>query len=320
MNKKIVIAECCQNHNGDLRILKDMIWSAADADADYVKIQTIFADDLSFRKRFEEGCEEKGVRKSIKRPFKPEYERLKKLELDRDAHRWFIEECGKARVKPLTTVFSRGRVREVAKLGWKDIKIASYDCASFPLLEDVKMDFEHLFISTGATFDRELELAARILAGKSFSFLHCVTVYPTPLSELHLARMEFLRRFTPSVGFSDHTLTKRDGIRASAVALHLGADVVERHFTILNPESTKDGAVSMGPEELKILCNLAHGSPEDLEEWVKANVGEFGEMIGQGTRDLSHEELLNRDYYRGRFATHQPGGKVVYNFDEEGFD
>ena len=83
--------------------------------------------------------------------------------------------------------------------------------------------------------------AAKTLSGHSVSFLHCVTIYPTPLRELNLARMNYLRKFTNEVGFSDHTLVERDGTKASVVAISLGARVVERHFTVLDRSLTKDG-------------------------------------------------------------------------------
>ena len=51
----IIIAECCQNHNGNQETLKRMIHEAADSGADYVKIQAIRSKDLSFRERFEKG-------------------------------------------------------------------------------------------------------------------------------------------------------------------------------------------------------------------------------------------------------------------------
>jgi sialic acid synthase SpsE len=314
--KKAIIAECCQNHNGNLEILKDMVWAAAEAGADYVKIQDINSNELTKRERFEQGIVEAGIKKAIKRPYQPEYERLKKLDLDEKVYSWFIDECKRAGVYPLTTVFTRGNVEQFAKFGWKFIKIASYDCASIPLLRDVKGRFDHIFVSTGATFDYEIEEAAKTLSDTSFSFLHCVTIYPTPLSELHLSRMEFLRCFTPSVGFSDHSLTERDGIKASVVALYLGADVIERHFTILKPWETKDGPVSITPDQLKALSVLAHAKPEIQKDWIDENVGDFSMMIGQKHRELSREELLNRDYYRGRFATHVPGGEVIYNWED----
>ena len=312
----IVIAECCQNHNGDKNILQEMIWSAAEAGADFAKIQFIYADDLVYRERFEEGSTQDNIVKVIKRPYKPEYDRLKKLEIPTEDFEWFIAECRRANIQPLTTVFTRRGVREAARLGWKEVKLASYDCASYPLLRELKAHFTHLFVSTGATYDDEITKAAEILKGSSFSFLHCVTIYPTPLDQLHLSRMEYLRRYTASVGFSDHTLVARDGIKASSVALHLGADVIERHFTVLPPEKTKDGPVSINAAQLKTLCDLAHGTADDRKTYVSEHVGDFSAMIGVPRRELSPAELLNRDYYRGRFGTHRKDGTVVNNWED----
>jgi sialic acid synthase SpsE len=311
-----VIAEFCQNHNGDRSILKEMLHAAAIAGADYAKIQTIFADDVAYRERFEDGLVVNGLTKVIKRPYQPEYERMKRLELAYEWYQWFAEEATRLGMKPLTTVFSRCRVEEVAAFGWDAVKVASYDCASIPLLEDLKSHFKQLFVSTGATYDEEIAEAAKTLRGISYSFLHCVTIYPTPLEELHLARMDYLRQYTSSVGWSDHTLVRRDGIKASAVALHLGADVVERHFTVLAEDETKDGPVSVNPEQLKTLCDLAHGTAQQREDYVREYIGNYSHMLGKAQRFLSDVELLNRDYYRGRFASHRSDGSTVYNWEE----
>ena len=87
-----VIAELCQNHNGDLKILDEMVAAAAEAKkANYVKIQSMRSSDLTFRKRFEKGLIEGGRIRVIKRPYKTEYNRLKKLDLSDKQHYHFIE-------------------------------------------------------------------------------------------------------------------------------------------------------------------------------------------------------------------------------------
>ncbi|KON26827.1 general stress protein [miscellaneous Crenarchaeota group archaeon SMTZ-80] len=311
----IIIAECCQNHKGDLKILKDMIWAAAEAGADYAKVQSILADDLTFRERFEEGVVENGVRKAIKRPYQLEYERLKPMNLDDNAFRWFIEECKKARIKPLTTVFTRSRIPFLSSLDWQEIKVASYDCASFPMIRELKEHFRHLFISTGAVFDADVRATASILNGNSFTFLHCVTIYPTPLDDLNLARIDWLRQFTPSVGFSDHTSVARDGLKASIGALYFGADLVERHFTILPTEETKDGPISINPDQLKELVEFSKIPAEEIKDYINKHVPEYDKMVGVPNRALTGVELLNRDYYRGRFAS-KTGDRMVYNWGE----
>lgn len=310
-----IIAEFCQNHLGDRNILKDMIWAASEAGADYAKIQSMKSDELTFREKFEEGIIENGVVKAIKRPYKAEYERLKKLDLSEEDHYFFIDECKKAGIKPLTTVFTRAEIKFLSKLPLKEIKVPSYDCASFKMIEELKEKFEHLIISTGATYDWEIEKTAEILKDKKFTFLHCITIYPTPLDKLNLNRMNYLRRFTPFVGFSDHTLTERDGIKASIVALSLAADYIERHFTILPKEKTKDGPVSIDYSLLKELVNFSKMGLENLKEYVKKEIPQAKEMLGKEKVELSHQEILNRDYYRGRFAS-KVQGKIIYNWED----
>ena len=313
-----IIAELCQNHKGDINILKRMVWEAAEAGATYSKIQSIFADDLTKRDRFEEGVKEGDFLKVIKRQYGPEYGRLKPMDLGRRAHEIFLDECQAAGINPLTTIFARNRIPFVHGLGFKEVKVASYDCASFPMIRELRERFQHLYISSGATYDHEVETTAKILSGHNFSLLHCITIYPTPLMELNLARMSYLRKFTSEVGFSDHTLVERDGLKGSAAAIYLGAQVIERHFTILDRSLTKDGPVSIDPKQLKQLVEISKMSKEELEDYIKKNVHDFQQMIGSEKRVLSHAELLNRDYYRGRFAS-KVNGEVVYNWEEKKF-
>jgi len=317
---RTIIAEFCQNHKGDLNLLKEMVWAAAEAGAAYAKVQSMLADELTYRERFELGAWEGERMLAIQRPYQPEYDRLKPMDLSDEAHFLFGEECKKAGIKPLTTLFTRARLPFVANLGWDAVKVASYDCASYPLIRELRAEvekgsFKHLFISTGATYDEEIATTADILEGTSYSFLHAVTIYPTPLAELHLGRMRFLQKFTPSVGLSDHTLVERDGIQASIVAMCLGADVIERHFTLLGKDETKDGPVSIRPEELKALVQFSRLDSDELQEYVEREIPAWVQMVGLEQRLLSPVEELNRDYYRGRFAS-RVNDEVVYNWED----
>jgi N,N'-diacetyllegionaminate synthase len=316
LKKPVIIAEFCQNHKGDRNILKEMIWEAAGAGATYAKIQSMLADDLTFRERFETGTWQGDRQVTIKRPYQAEYERLKPMDMIDADHIWFSEECRRAGILPLTTVFSRSRIPFIASLGWEAVKIASYDCASLPMLREVKGYFKHLFVSTGATYDSEIQQAAGLLCDGSFSFLHAVTIYPTPLDEFHLSRMDFLRQFTASVGLSDHSLVARDGIKASQVALSLGAKVIERHFSILPADATKDGPVSIDPKLLKQLVDFSLLGNEQQVEYVRREIPGYEQTLGMKTRDLSETEERNRDYYRGRFAS-RVGKEIVYNWEDK---
>lgn len=315
----LLIAEFCQNHNGDFDTLRRMIDAAAEGGATHGKIQTIFADDVSFRPEFETGeTAPDGRTLTIKRPCQAEMDRLRPLELSYEQHRKFGDACNSAGIAPLTTAFNLSTVPFIRELGWKAIKIASYDCGSLPLIQAVADNFSEVIVSTGATYDEEIAAAAAALneRKKSFSLLHCVTIYPTPLNEMNLARMEYLRQFTPSVGLSDHSLVARDGVKAALAAIHLGASVIERHFTILPPEASRDGKVSVTKEHLRQINDFAGLSKADQAQYLKENVPEFASMIGAARRELSHDELLNRAYYRGRFSN-KIAGRQIFNWERD---
>lgn len=315
-----IIVEVCQNHLGSRSMLGEMIAAAAEAGADYVKMQTIFSEDLTHRERFDEGTTgPDGNILTMKRPYAAEKERLSSLDLTEEDHLFFIEQCKKFNVTPFTTVFARGRIPFVASLPWpqKVVKVASYDCASAPLLSELCDRFDHLIISTGATYDEEIAAAAAIVRGrkKKLTLLHCVTSYPNTPGMCNLKRMAWLRSFTDSVGWSDHTLVERDGIDAAKAAIALGADFVERHFTILEKDQTKDGPVSITPALLRDLKSFTKLPEAEQMENAKA-MKNFETMLGMEQRDMTDVELLNRDYYRGRFATHA-GNEWIYNWEEK---
>lgn len=317
-----IIVEICQNHNGDRQILKEMIHSAKENGADVVKGQIIFSEDLTNRERFNEGQEEhNGVKKTIKRPYQAELERMKTLDLSEDDYKFFVEESNRIGITPMLTVFSRKRIPLAAGLpyqGEKMVKVASYDCASNEMVSELANNFDNIVISTGATFDDEIKKTADTLKArdKKFSFLHCVTNYPNTLAMANLARLDWLRQFTSSAGWSDHTLVARDGLKASKVALMLGADYIERHFTILPADKTKDGPVSITPAMLKELSSFAKLSKDEQKKIVEKEIPEWRDTIGLASREMTHTEMLNRDYYRGRFAS-LVNNEWVYNWEDK---
>ena len=98
-----MIAELCQNHNGDVGIIKEMVAAAAEAGADYAKIQTIHSSQLTHRERFDYGLIEGGKTKVIRRPYDQEFKRLKTLDIDDEAVNG-LEACKDYKIKPMTTI------------------------------------------------------------------------------------------------------------------------------------------------------------------------------------------------------------------------
>lgn len=318
-----IIAELCQNHNGDFSIVRKMLIAAASAGATHAKIQHIYSRNLVYRPIFENGFTENGVTRAIKRPWVPEHKRLSSLELDDYECLTFVELCESLGMVPMTTCFTRGDADRIHSQGFRSVKVASYDCASFPMLRELAQRFDHIYVSTGATFDEEVKHAALQLSqgAAKFSMLHCVTQYPTPLELTNLNRILWLRQFATEVGFSDHSLVERDKLCVSKVALWLGADIIERHFTVLSASETRDGPVSITVEQLCELSRFARLSREDQLAELEAEYPDWRIATNSVGTGMTDSEMLNRDYYRGRFATPRRAGatrdtEMIFNWEE----
>jgi pseudaminic acid synthase len=305
-----IIAELCQNHNGKEKILETMIASARKNGADYVKIQALYSNQLQFRQRFEES----NNKFTMYRPFLAEKERLSKLDLTFENEKSFVDICKDYKINPMITIFTNMGAERAAKAGFKHIKIASYDSNNFQIIKEALQFTDFLFISTGATTVSEMHLLNNFLNENNFrnvevEYLHCKTEYPNFEHKVNLNRMLWLKSFGYPVGFSDHTRTynefgdKEDFINlASKVAITLGASVIERHYSILSPELTKDVRISIQPEDLCDLRQFIDLSQDAKEFELKINSGIVTNIIGldKNNYDPSVEEWWNRDYYRGR--------------------
>ena len=311
-----IIAELCQNHNGNITILEEMVHAASESGADFVKIQSMLSKNLTHRPRFDEGLFEDVETKVIKRPYKAEYDRLSKLDLTDEQHYIFIDFCNKYKIKPMTTIFDRSRLKFLENLNFEVIKVSSFDCASHKMIEELSNSkFKEIIVSTGCTYDSEIKKTCEILRKKNYTLLHCISIYPTSINDVNLDRINYLKSFSENVGLSEHSNSERDGLKISIAALSYDVKYIERHFTILPKNSTKDGIVSLNPSELKILCEFSKKNKKEINEYISTNIKEINLMRGQQQRELSKQELLNRDYYRGRFASLGKDGKYIYNWE-----
>jgi len=321
------IAELCQNHNGDVKVLHQMVDDATEAGATHIKIQHIQTRNLTFRPEFETGFVVEKQVKTIKRPWAAELKRLKSLELSDNDYRLFVEHVNANGLVPMTTCFARGDIKMIRDEGFKEIKIASYDCSSYQLIREVIGVFDYIYVSTGATYDDELAKTVEILSSsnKAHALLHCVTEYPTMPRSMNLSRIHLLKSMANTVGYSDHSSRHLPECIASKVAIYLGAEVIERHFTILPEEDTKDGPVSVTKDNLKNLVEFSRKTKEDQLEDIKQAMPDWEIMKGISSRGMSHEEKLNRAYYRGRFGTPRCSNAtmttdMIMNWEENSID
>ena len=312
------IAELCQNHNGSRDLMFEMLDSAVSGGATHVKLQHIYVKNLTYRPEFEEGgTNPVNGQTFIKRPYQPEYDRLSGLELPEQVCYEFIKRCEELGVVPLTTCFCTEHAQKLADIGFKEIKVASYDCASPYLLEALKGKFAHIYVSTGATFDSEIINATNILQN-DYTLLHCVTRYPTPIQHLNLQRLDWLQNHTEQVGYSDHSKTEEVGIFPACAAIYAGASVLERHFSILDVSETRDGPVSISAKHIEDIMSFAKLSRDAQKEWLDNSGHDLAQAMGTGLFTMSNEEYANRLYYRGRFASVAKENGIerhVYNWE-----
>lgn len=243
----IIIAEAGVNHNGDINLAKKLIDVAAEAKVDYVKFQTFKAENLVSKsaKKAEYQIANAGEKDS-------QFEMLKKLELTLDDHHELIEYCKLKNVAFFSTGFDLQSLDLLYELGLRMYKVPSGEITNLPYLRKVANLAEKVIISTGMCNLMDIEKAINVFLEKGFTkdkivVLHCNTEYPTPMSDVNLNAMTTIANtFHIGIGYSDHTL----GIEIPIAAVALGAQVVEKHFTLDRSMNGPDHAASLEPIEL----------------------------------------------------------------------
>jgi len=285
-DRKLLIAEIGNNHNGDFKLAKRLIKEAADAGADGVKFQT-FIPDKYVHKSLLIFSHAKGLHKT-------QYERLMSLKFE---FAQFVELSLYA--KSMGVIFLSTPFDEESAEFLDDIvpayKIASGDITNLPLLRKIVGKNKPVFISTGMASDNEIERAVGIFPKKDIILLHCIARYPALAEEVNLLSIPYLRaRFNVEVGYSDHTI----GLDACKAAVSIGAVLIEKHFTLDKNQPIGDHKISMNPDDLAELVTHARK--------VEKMLGRYGNPIG---KEIDSARMLRRSLYA---RTDIPKGAKIY--------
>lgn len=226
-----VVAELGINHQGSLDQALAMVWSAAQAGADAVKVQHFSAAEFCTP-----AAEYQGER---------QIDLFKRYELTYGQLGRIAEECARCKVGFFGTPDSLHHGEQLVELGAQWIKVGSDDLVNLPLLLALSGLGKPMIISTGMASAEEITEALAIIPRLDVTVMHCVSCYPTPPEWANLARLESLRRLCPGyrVGYSDHT----DGIEAAVLSVAAGAVMVEKHFTLNRAMPGPDHAFSADP-------------------------------------------------------------------------
>lgn len=266
MSKVFIIAEAGVNHNGSTELAKKLIDAAVEAGADAVKFQTFKADKLVSK------CAQKAdYQKQATSVDETQYEMIKKLELDENAHRALINYCKDKGIMFLSTPFDHDSIDLLISFEMPIFKIPSGEITNLPYLRHIGSLGKEVILSTGMANLNEVQDALEVLikAGTSkekITVLHATTEYPCPIGEVNLRAMQTIKAaFGVKVGYSDHT----QGIEVPIAAVAMGACVIEKHFTLDRTMEGPDHKASLEPDELKAMVQAIRHIEQALGDGVK---------------------------------------------------
>jgi len=266
MNRVYIIAEAGINHNGSVTIAKKMIDVAVDAGADAVKFQTFRAEKVV--SRYAPKAE---YQKHTTGEEESQLEMAKKLELSHKHFKELAEYCKVKKIQFLSTPFDFESIDFLVGIDVDIFKIPSGEITNLPYLRKIGTLNKKLIMSTGMADLAEIEDAIKILTNSGtnrdhITILHCNTEYPTPHEDANLLAMIAIKEaFALNVGYSDHTL----GTDVAVGAVALGAQVIEKHFTLDKTMEGPDHKSSLEPKELKQMVIAIRNMERALGDGIK---------------------------------------------------
>ena len=274
--KTIIIAEAGVNHNGKVKLAKNLVNIAKNAGADYVKFQYFNPEYLTtnFSKQADY------QKKTYKQKNNSQKVMLKKLSLSLNKLIEVYNYCKKKKIKFAISIFDHISLKNIKKFNLDFIKIPSGEITNYPLLRDVAKMNKKIILSTGMSNIKDIYNALTVLRKykqkkSKITLMHCTTNYPTSEDEVNISSItEIKKKFKIDVGYSDHTT----GNEAACAAVAFGARIFEKHFTISKNMKGPDHSASLEPTELK--------------NYIKS-IKKTEKMIGTGKKALLKSEKKN---------------------------
>ncbi len=229
----LIIAEIGVNHCGDEPLAMELIKTATESGADAVKFQLFTPEKL----------DPPGERRSMLEQLafaKDQFARLKNF-----ADAWHVDFIG--------TPFDEDWLDFLVELGCDKIKIASGNFRNVGLLRAAKVSGKKVILSTGMATGEQVKAVYDEL--RPWALLHCTSSYPCDIEDVNLESINWMKaRFDCKIGLSDHTTSTR----VPAIAVALGAEIIEKHFTMSRALPGPDHEASLTPLEFsEMYANIA---------------------------------------------------------------
>jgi sialic acid synthase SpsE len=233
-NPTFVVAEAGLNHNGDLEIAKKMIDAVKESGADAIKFQTFRTEEF--------------LSKSSEY-----FDFFKNTELSFSDFEEINEYSKRKEIMFFSAPFDLSSAEFLMKIQIPCFKIASSDLTNIPLIKKIASNQKPMIISTGLANMEEIEKTINFCKKENNNkiiLLHSVSNYPTKPEETNLKAMNTMReKFQCPVGYSDNG----DSILVDLAAVSMGANMIEKHFTLDKNMQGPDHSFSIEPNNLKKL-------------------------------------------------------------------
>ena len=261
-----IVAEIGVNHNGDLEIAKKMIDAAVHAGVDAVK----------FQKRTPEICTPPEQQKQMRETpwgYITYLEYRRKVEFGEAEYREIDRYCKKHKVSWFASVWDEPSVEFLERFHTPAYKIPSAALTDDNLLRHLRKTGKPLILSTGMSTLEQIREAVGVLSTENLIITHATSAYPCEPEELNLRMIATLREVFPCpIGYSGHEV----GLVPSAVAVTLGACLVERHITLDRAMWGSDQPASVEP-----------GGFERLVKYIRVTEA----ALGDGEKKVYESEM-----------------------------
>ncbi|NOY98961.1 MAG: N-acetylneuraminate synthase [Chloroflexi bacterium] len=255
-----IIAEIGINHNGDIDVAKKMIDAAVLAGVDAVK----------FQKRTPEVCTPPEQQKKMRQTpwgYITYLEYRYKVEFGMEEYGEIDRYCKEQGIDWFVSVWDEGSVDFMEQFDTHAYKLPSASLTDHNLLRHVRETGRPMIISTGMSTMEQIRQAVEVVGAENLAMMHSTSAYPCDPNELNLRMVETLKREFPNIpiGYSGHEV----GLVPSAVAVALGACMVERHLTLDRAMWGSDQSASVEPGGFRKLVKYIRVTEQALGDGVK---------------------------------------------------
>lgn len=285
-----IIAECGVNHNGNINLAIEHIIEAKKAGADAVKFQNYTAEKL--------------VTKTVPKYWhiddksnQTQFELFSRFDdLPKNGYMKMMDAAKRNNITMFSTPFELEAVDFLETLHVPAYKIASADITYHQLLKKVATTGKPIILSTGASTIGEIEEAISIIqnaGNQQIALLHCTLSYPTKPKDANLAMIPSLAAIFADfpIGLSDHTFNTL----TPALAVTLGAKIIEKHFTIdKSLPDNPDHKLGLNPKEFKELVQNVRAAEMMLGQKNKRPVKAERDALELARRSLVAKQTINK--------------------------